>query len=72
MALAHKSHQSETEREFCEILQMADPIVSRFVSEHEALKRRNEALLERVTVLERALQHYADLGGERARAALDA
>lgn len=44
-----RSPQSETEREFCDILQMADPLISQFVARHEALR-------ERVTVLERALE----------------
>ena len=58
--LQNRGEQSQTEKEFCEILQLADPIVSRFVSEHEAFRARNEALVKRVAVLERALERVMD------------
>jgi hypothetical protein len=47
-----KLPQGEAEREFGEILKAADPTVAEFVARHEAL-------LERVTVLERALERIA-------------
>ena len=55
-----RAPKSETEKKFCEILQMADPLIDQFVSEHEAYRQLNEALRERVTVLERALETIAD------------
>jgi hypothetical protein len=44
-----RSKQTEAERDMREILKTADPFMSEFVARHEAL-------LERVTVLERKLE----------------
>jgi hypothetical protein len=41
-------------------LAMADPDLAFYVESNEALRLRNEALLERVTKLERALETIAD------------
>lgn len=46
---ANKGEASEAERMFGEALAMADPTVAEFVARHEAL-------LERVAVLEKALE----------------
>jgi hypothetical protein len=51
------TRRSEAESDLGEVLAMADPDLAFYVESNEALRQRNEALLERVAKLERALEY---------------
>jgi regulator of replication initiation timing len=54
------TRRSEAESDLGEVLAMADPDLAFYVESNEALRLRNEALLERVAKLEEALELIAE------------
>ena len=59
MADQRRKALSEDEKILGEVLREADPSLTFYVERHEQLIARNAALLERVTVLERAMEQIA-------------
>jgi hypothetical protein len=56
-----RRHNPEESTFLSDVFRLADPAVTEFMERHNAALERNRALLERVTVLERAMEKTLDL-----------